>query len=158
LKIYLDRPQTTIQAAYYLRHLQTRLLRPRRYHLLSHFDITAEDGATDNNELLTVDQLVIKSLTITANENDYVKVSASFQGMIDTRAASDYSVPDEDHVLGRSLTWGDCDASRYESSLRTVSSFEITIENELETLSFLMAGDLAGAENPYKLPVKVINK
>jgi hypothetical protein len=38
------------------------LLRPRRYHLLSHFDITAEDGTTDNNELLTVDQLVIKSL------------------------------------------------------------------------------------------------
>lgn len=114
-------------------------------HLLSHFDITAEDGATDNNELLTVDQLVIKSLTITANENDYVKVNASFQGMIDTRAASDYAVPDEDHVLGRSLTWGDCDASRYESSLRTVSNFEITIENELEALSFLMAGDLAGA-------------
>jgi len=113
-------------------------------HLLSHFGITAEDGGTDNNELLTVDELVIKSLNITANENDYVKVSVSFQGMIDTRAASDYAVPDENHVLGRSLSWGDCNASRYESNLRTVSSFELTINNELEALSFLMAGNLAG--------------
>jgi hypothetical protein len=114
-------------------------------HLLSHFGITAEDGGTDNNELLTIDQLVIKSLTISANENDYVKVSASFQGMIDTRAASDYAVPDENNVLGRSLSWGDCNASRYESAMRTVSSFELTINNELEALSFLMAGDLSGA-------------
>ena len=29
--------------------------------------------------------------------------------------------------------------------MRTVSSFEISINNELEALSFLMAGDLAGA-------------
>ena len=113
-------------------------------HLLSHFDITAEDGGTDNNELLSIDQLVIKSLTISANENDYVKISASFQGMIDTRASSDYAVPDENHVLGRSLSWGDCNASRYQSSMRTVSNFELTINNELESLSFLMAGDLAG--------------
>lgn len=112
-------------------------------HLLSHFGITSEDGGTDNNELLSVDQLVVKTLTINCDDvGNYLKINVSFEGMIDTRANSDYAVPNENAVMGRALTWGDCDASRFESNMRSVSGFNLTITNELETPSFLMPGDL----------------
>lgn len=107
-------------------------------HMLSYLGLTAENGGTDNNALLTLDQMVLKSLSISASSDDVVKVSASFEGMIDVRTNSDYAVPNENHVMGRSLTWGDCEASRYQSSMRTVSSFTLQINNEIETPAFLM--------------------
>ena len=107
-------------------------------HMLSYLGLTAENGGTDNNALLTLDQMVLKSLTISASVDDILKVSASFEGMIDVRTNSDYAVPDENHVMGRSLTWGDCDVSRYQSSMRSISSFSLQIANEIETPAFLM--------------------
>lgn len=107
-------------------------------HMLSYLGLTAENGGTDNNALLTLDQMVLKSLTISASVDDVLKVSASFEGMIDVRTNSDYAVPDENHVMGRSLTWGDCDVSRYQSSMRSISSFSLQIANEIETPAFLM--------------------
>jgi hypothetical protein len=113
-------------------------------HMLSYLGLTAENGGTDSNALLTLDQMVLKSLSISAAVDDVVKVSASFEGMIDVRTDSDYAVPDENHVMGRSLTWGDCDASRYQSSMRSVSSFNLQISNEIETPVFLMPYTGAG--------------
>lgn len=107
-------------------------------HMLSYLGLTAENGGTDNNALLTLDQMVLKSLSISAAVDDVVKVSASFEGMIDTRSDSDYAVPNENHVMGRSLTWGDCDVSRYQSSMRSISSFTLQINNEIETPAFLL--------------------
>jgi len=113
-------------------------------HMLSHLGLTAENGGTDNNALLTLDQMVLKSLTISASSNDALKVSASFEGMIDVRTDSDYAVPDENHVMGRSLTWGDCDVNRYQSSMRSVSNFTLQINNEIETPSFLLPYEVGG--------------
>jgi hypothetical protein len=113
-------------------------------HMLSHLGLTAESGATDNNALLTLDQMVLKSLTISASSDDALKVSASFEGMIDVRTDSDYAIPDENHVMGRSLTWGDCDVNRYQSSMRSVSNFTLQINNEIETPSFLLPYEVAG--------------
>ena len=113
-------------------------------HMLSHLELTAENGSTDNNALLTLDQMVLKSLTISASSDDALKVSASFEGMIDVRTDSDYAVPDENHVMGRSLTWGDCDVNRYQSSMRSVSNFTLQINNEIETPSFLLPYEVGG--------------
>lgn len=113
-------------------------------HMLSYLGLTAENGGTDNNALLKLDQMVLKSLSINAAVDDVIKVSASFEGMIDVRTNSDYAVPDENHVMGRSLTWGDCDVSRYQSSMRSISSFNLQINNEIETPTFLMPYTGAG--------------
>lgn len=107
-------------------------------HMLSYLGLTAENGGTDNNELLTLDQMVLKNLTISCSTDDQIKVSASFEGMIDVRTNSDYAVPNENHVMGRSLTWGDCDAARYQSTMRTISNFNLQINNEIETPAFLL--------------------
>jgi hypothetical protein len=113
-------------------------------HMLSYLGLTAENGGSDSNALLTLDQMVLKSLSISCSIDDQVKVSASFEGMIDVRTDSDYAVPNENHVMGRSLTWGDCDASRYQSSMRSVSNFTLQINNEIETPVFLMPYEAAG--------------
>ena len=113
-------------------------------HMLSYLGITAENGGTNDNALLTLDQMVLKSLSISASVDDVLKVSASFEGMIDVRADSDYAVPNENHVMGRSLTWGDCDVNRYQSSMRSVSNFTLQINNEIETPSFLLPYEATG--------------
>ena len=107
-------------------------------HMLSYLGLTAENGGTDSNALLTLDQMVLKNLSISASVDDVLKVSASFEGMIDVRTDSDYAVPNENHVMGRSLTWGDCDVNRYQSSMRSTSSFTLQINNEIEAPAFLM--------------------
>lgn len=107
-------------------------------HMLSYLGLTAENGGTDNNALLTLDQMVLKSLSISCSTDDQVKVTAAFEGMIDVRTDSDYAVPNENHIMGRSLTWGDCDASRFQSSMRSISNFSLQINNEIETPAFLM--------------------
>jgi hypothetical protein len=113
-------------------------------HMLSYLGLTAENGGTDNNALLTLDQMVLKNLSISASVDDVLKVSASFEGMIDIRTDSDYAVPNENHVMGRSLTWGDCDVNRYQSSMRSISNFTLQINNEIETPSFLLPYEGAG--------------
>jgi hypothetical protein len=107
-------------------------------HVLVHEELTAEDHATDNNKLIKLDSMVISQLTLSCSNNDVLKASVTFEGMIDDYSNSDYTVPDENNLLGRALTWADCNAFRDESALRTVTSFSVTINNTIETPIFLL--------------------
>jgi hypothetical protein len=107
-------------------------------HLLVYNDITAENGGTDNNQLLKIDSMVVSSLNITCSQNDFANMTVNFEGMIDSSQNSEYAVPANFDVLGRALTWGDCNASREESSMRTITSFTLTITNQIETPVFLI--------------------
>lgn len=107
----------------------------------TYIDLTAEYGGTDDNFLLSIDTAVIKSLNLSAEEGGGVNVSVDFEGMIDLRSTSDYAVPDTTDIMGRALTWADCDVYRSESSMRNASSIEINISNDIETPVFLLPGD-----------------
>lgn len=108
-------------------------------HILLHRYLTAENHATDDNELLKIDNLLVQSLTLSCSQNETVNLSINFEGMIDDFVNSDFTIPDENNLLGRALTWGDCNAFREESSMRQITSFSITINNEIETPVFLSA-------------------
>lgn len=116
-------------------------------HVLVHRDLTAENGGTDNNQLLKLNTLIISSLTIDCSKDSNLQCKVNFEGMIDEEEASDYSVPDSTKVIGRALSWGDCDMSREESSMRTVTSFSVTVTNTVEAHSFLI---------PYQTPASGI--
>ena len=103
----------------------------------SFIDLTAEYGGTDDNFLLSIDKAVVKSLTISAEEGGEVNVSVDIEGMID------YAVPDTTDIMGRALSWADCDVFRSESAMRNASSIEITITNTIETPVFLLPGNTA---------------
>ena len=107
----------------------------------SYIDLTAEYGGTDDNFLLSIDTAVVKSLTITADEGGEVNISVEIEGMIDIRNTSDYAVPDTTDVMGRALSWADCDVYRSESAMRNASSIELTITNTIETPVFLLPGN-----------------
>lgn len=107
-------------------------------HILAHQNLTAENHATDNNKLIKLDSMIITSLTISCNQNESINVNCTFEGMIDNYSDSDYVIPDFESILGRALSWGDCNAFRKESSMRTVNSFKIQINNNTETPSFLL--------------------
>lgn len=107
-------------------------------HILIHETLTAEDLATDNNQLITIDNLIVSSLVLSCSSGDVLKASINFEGMIEVYNNSGFVVPDSNNYLGRALTWGDCDAFREESSMRTVSSFNINITNAIESPAFLL--------------------
>lgn len=107
-------------------------------HALSHYNITVEDHATDNNELITLSTMVISSLTINSTPESEIKVTVDFQGMLDSRTSTDFALPDQLDLLGRALSWGDCDISRAESSMRNTDSISVSINNTLETPVFLV--------------------
>ena len=113
-------------------------------HVLSHYNLTAENHATDNNELITLTTMVVSNLTISASPDNEIKVSVDMEGMLDSRTATDFALPDQLDLLGRALSWGDCSISREESSMRNSDSIEVTITNNLETPYFLLPYD----ENP----------
>lgn len=108
-------------------------------HILLHRYLTSGSHPTDNNELLKIDNLVVTSLTISCSNNEIVNLQANFEGMIDDFTNSDYAVPDENDLLGRALSWGDCNAFRSESSMRQITGFSISLNNELESQAFLSA-------------------
>ena len=107
-------------------------------HILSHLSITAEDIATDNNQLLRIDSLIISSFKISCAQGSDVQCEISFEGMIDTEFNSDYAVPNPDSVIGRALSWADCNIFREESSMRTTTSFDINITNTIQSPVFLI--------------------
>ncbi len=107
-------------------------------HLLVYNNITAENGGTDDNQLLKINSMVVNSLTLTCSQNETANLQINFEGMIDSETNSEFAVPGSFDVLGRALTWGDCDASREESSMRTITSFSLTITNQVETPVFLI--------------------
>lgn len=105
-------------------------------HVLSHLSITGEDGGTDNNELVSLNDLVVKSLKISASPDRNVSMTCSLYGTIDTREPGDYINP-ENIPISRKITWADCDASRYSSQMRTISNMEFSIENTIQDTIFL---------------------
>ena len=109
-------------------------------HTLSYMGITAENGGSDDNTLLSLDDVVVRSCTISVSPNSEVKINVNFFGTIDANITGNYITP-EDTEIGRKLTWNDCDASRYSSAMRTVSLLEFTIENTIEDAVFLTAMD-----------------
>jgi hypothetical protein len=131
-----------------LQHAETPMsaLRIDTNHVLSHVFLTAESGGTDNNQLLSLDTVVITELKITATPEGGVQLTAQVVGMIDARDPSDYAAPAPGQLLGRELNWSDCEASRWESQMRTISSLEITITNEVEALAFIQPINTLGNE------------
>ena len=112
-------------------------LRIDTHHLLSSKTTTVINPGSDNNKNLSLDSVVINNLTISASENNGVMVNIDLTGMVDEEAESTFNFSTE-YILGRTLSWADCNAFRKESSMRTTSSLEVKLENELVTPVFLM--------------------
>ncbi len=112
-------------------------LRIDTHHLLSMKTTTVLDPGTDNNKNLSLDSVVISNLTISCSENNKVMVRLDVTGMVDEENESEFNFS-TDYILGRALSWADCNASRQESSMRGTSSIEVRVENELVTPVFLM--------------------
>jgi hypothetical protein len=106
-------------------------------HVLSQVGLTADNGGTDNNQLLSLDTVVVSDLTITATPDGGVQLTAQILGMVDARDPSDYVAPSPGQLLGRELSWGDCNVKRLESQMRSATSLEINIKNELKPLNFI---------------------
>lgn len=112
-------------------------LRIDTHNVLSNFDTTVLNPGTDDNKNLSLDACVVSNLTISVSDGGEISVSVDFIGMLDTETESVFNFP-SDHLLGRKLTFSDCNAFRNESSMRSTSSMSITIENQLVTPVFLM--------------------
>lgn len=112
-------------------------LRIDTHNTLSNFDTTVINPGTDDNKNLSLDACVISNLTMSVSDGGEISVSVDFTGMLDTETESVFNFP-TDHLLGRKLTFSDCNAFRNESSMRSTSSMSITIENQLVTPVFLM--------------------
>jgi hypothetical protein len=112
-------------------------LRIDTHHLLSSKTTTVINPGTDDNKNLSLDSVVINSLTLSCSENNFVNARLEVTGMVDTEAESTFNFS-TDYILGRSLSWAECNASRKESSMRTTSSIEVSIQNEIVTPVFLM--------------------
>ena len=104
---------------------------------LSHLNITALDGGTDNNALISFDSCVVKKITIGAQNEGVVKITAEIVGMIDARDSADLTAIPSSGLLHRALTWVDCFAFRKQSSMRTIQSIEFTSECKAEPHRFL---------------------
>jgi hypothetical protein len=107
------------------------------HHLFSSKTTTVLDPGTDNNKNLSLNSVVINNLTISCSENNNVIVRLDVTGMVDEENESEFNFS-TDFILGKILSWADCNANRKESSMRTTSSIEAKIENELVTPVFLM--------------------
>lgn len=112
-------------------------LRIDTHHLLSSRTTTVINPGTDDNKNLSLDSVVINSLKLSASENNKIMVNLDITGMVDVERESTFNFS-TDFILGRALSWAECNASRKESSMRTTSSIEVQIENELVTPVFLM--------------------
>jgi hypothetical protein len=112
-------------------------------HMLSHFKLTAETEITDDNRLISMDSVIVESLTISVGDGGIASLDVSFEGMVDSR--TDFVPVNPTINLGRPIGWGDCHIYRQESAMRTVTKFTIKITNTIETPTFLMPGNLAFA-------------
>lgn len=108
-------------------------------HVIAYARIAADNGngGDEDNELLSLNCMVIESLTVKASPTAGVTLNASFTGMIDSREAADLVAPPTDYLLGRQLSIQDCDCSRISSAMRNVSSFEVYIRNKIISQVFI---------------------
>ncbi len=120
-------------------------------HVLSHFKLTAESEVADDNRLISLDSVIVKSLTISVSDGGIASLDAEFEGMVDTR--TDYIPVSPTINIGRALGWADAHIYRRESAMRTVTKFSLKITNKLETPLFLMAGNLAFASRDDQIPL-----
>jgi hypothetical protein len=128
--------------------LPTSALRIDTNNAFSHMPLTAEDGGSDNNFLLSFDTCLVKELTVTAAPDQAtVTITATVIGSIDYRDSSTAVQPPDESLLVRALGWADCDASRFESQMRTTSKIEVTIKNEIEDGVFLIPFDVSTQDN-----------
>jgi hypothetical protein len=110
--------------------------------------ITAENGGTNNNSLLTFDSCLVKDLVLSVSNEEGGKIVVSIIGMIDERQETEIISPPEGFLLHRQLSFADCDVSRYESDMRTISQLQIHITNEVEVLKFLRNPDEGRYDQP----------
>jgi hypothetical protein len=112
-------------------------LRIDTHNVLSNFDTTVLNPGTDDNKNLSLDACVISNLKLSVSDGGVINVNVDFVGMLDTETESTFDFP-SDYLLGRKLSFSDCNAFRNESSMRSASSISVNIENELVTPVFLM--------------------
>lgn len=125
-------------------------------HVLSHFNLTAESEITDDNRLISLDSVVVKSLALSVSDGGIVSLEADFEGMVDTR--TDYVPVTPVNHLGRPIGWGDCHIYRQESAMRTVTKFSLKLSNKIETPIFLMAGDSSFASRDDQIQLVGISE
>ncbi len=113
------------------------VLRIDTHNVLSSYDTTVVNPGTDDNKNLSLDACIISSLKVTVSDGGVISVNVDFTGMLDNETESTFNFS-SDYLLGRKLSFADCNAFRNESSMRSTSSISVTIENELVTPVFLM--------------------
>lgn len=108
-------------------------------HVLSYGGIAADrdNGGDSNNELLSLNCMVIEELTIKISSESGVVLNVQFTGMVDSRQAADLIVPPTTYLLGRQLSFQDCDCSRIASAMRNVVSFEVYVRNKVIAPAFI---------------------
>ncbi|MBS1722303.1 MAG: hypothetical protein JSS66_04765 [Armatimonadetes bacterium] len=113
-------------------------------HILSYSRIAADNGqgGDSDNELLSLDCMVIEELSLTAAPDTGVKLTVSFTGMVDARAPADLVAPPSSFLLGRTLSFQDCDCSRLASAMRNVVSFNVTVRNKIIAPAFIPPCDV----------------
>ena len=125
----------------------TRPVRIDTNHVLSHNGtLTAYDGGTDDNELVSLDTCLIKECVISAEKGKGVSLIVSIEGMIELRNPSALISPPDNYLEKRQIAWSECDASRGESDMRMVEEVKITFKNNTTLKKFITPFD---PNNPY---------
>jgi hypothetical protein len=96
--------------------------------------VTAEVGATDYNELLSLNELTVTRLKIRGASDQPIMVEASFTGIMSRREPTNYVAPPTGTSwLGRQLSFIDCSCSKFASAMRTARAYQIEIQSKVET-------------------------
>jgi len=150
--------EPAVQAILENAHYPYKGLKLDTNHTLSFFGLTAENGGTDGNEMLSFDCLVVKDLSLKGAPGQGVKLTVSFIGTIEERKSSWLVAPPENYILGRALEWVDCNTSRYESEMRTVIASEVTIKNEIDMRVFLNPISTTASQRSDQVQVMGVKK
>lgn len=106
-------------------------------HSLTFAGLPAESGGTDDNELLSFNNVAISELVVDSTPDRGVMVTATIKGAISSRVAADLVAPPTSYLLGREISWMDCDTWRDESAMRVVSGFSVTLVNDVQMPVFI---------------------
>lgn len=115
----------------------------------SHFNPTVDDPGTDNNELVSFDTCLVKKASISCDVDSNVKLTFDIVGLIETRDPVDFTAVTDDYGIWNAVSWPECDASRFQSEMRSVSSLNFTINNDIQTPVFLVpSGSTTRSDQP----------